>query len=50
MTETVRVGLLGCGNVGAPLVELVRTRGPEIETRTGLRLEVTRVAVRSASK
>ena len=50
MTETVRVGLLGCGNVGAPLVELLRTRGAEIEARTGLRLEVARVAVRSASK
>jgi homoserine dehydrogenase len=50
MTETVRVGLLGCGNVGAPLVELLRTRAAEIEARTGLRLEVARVAVRSASK
>ena len=50
MTETVRVGLLGCGNVGGPLVELLRTRASEIEARTGLRLEVARVAVRSASK
>jgi homoserine dehydrogenase len=50
MTETVRVGLLGCGNVGAPLVELVRSRADEIAARTGLRLEVTRVAVRSTSK
>jgi homoserine dehydrogenase len=46
----VRVGLLGCGNVGASLVELVRTRAGDIEARTGLRLEVARVAVRSTTK
>jgi homoserine dehydrogenase len=46
----VRVGLLGCGNVGAALVELVRTRADDIEARTGLRLEVARVAVRSTTK
>ncbi len=47
---TVNIGLLGCGNVGAALVELVRDRGDEIAARTGLRLAVTRVAVRSLSK
>jgi homoserine dehydrogenase len=46
----VRVGVLGCGNVGAPLVELIRTQAPTVEARTGLRLEVTRVAVRDISK
>ncbi len=46
----VNIGLLGCGNVGAALVELVRDRGDEIAARTGLRLAVTRVAVRSLSK
>jgi homoserine dehydrogenase len=50
MAETVRVGLLGCGNVGAPLVQLVRDAADGIAARTGLRLEITRVAVRSASK
>jgi homoserine dehydrogenase len=50
MGETVRVGVLGCGNVGAALVELLQTQGAEIEARTGLRLEVTRVAVRSVSR
>ena len=48
--ETVRVGLLGCGNVGAPLVELIRRRRDDIAARTGLRLEVTRVAVRSLAR
>jgi homoserine dehydrogenase len=46
----VRVGVLGCGNVGAPLVELIRAQGPTVEARTGLRLEVTRVAVRDLAK
>jgi homoserine dehydrogenase len=50
MNETVRVGLLGCGNVGAALVQLLRDQGDEIESRTGLRLELARVAVRSTSK
>ena len=48
--EPVRVGLLGCGNVGAALVELIRTRSDDIAARTGLALEVTRVAVRSVTK
>ena len=46
----VRVGVLGCGNVGAPLVELIGARGDTVEARTGLRLEVTRVAVRDLAK
>jgi homoserine dehydrogenase len=48
--EPVRVGLLGCGNVGAALVELIRTRSEDIAARTGLALEVARVAVRSITK
>jgi homoserine dehydrogenase len=45
--ERVRVGILGCGNVGAALVQLIDRRGPEIAARTGLDLTVSRVAVRS---
>ncbi|HKE74319.1 MAG TPA: homoserine dehydrogenase, partial [Acidimicrobiales bacterium] len=48
--EPVRVGLLGCGNVGAPLAELIERRSEDIAARTGLRLELTRVAVRSLAK
>jgi homoserine dehydrogenase len=48
--EPVRIGVLGCGNVGAALVEQVRTRADDIAGRTGLRLEIARVAVRSVSK
>ncbi len=50
VTNVVRVGVLGCGNVGAPLVQLIGERRDAIEARTGLRLEVARVAVRSIAK
>ncbi len=46
----VRVGLLGCGNVGASFVQLVEARRADIVKRTGLDLVVTRVAVRSLAK
>lgn len=50
MSNVVRIGVLGCGNVGAGLVRLVGERADAIEARTGLRLEITRVAVRNVSK
>jgi homoserine dehydrogenase len=46
----MRVGVLGCGNVGAALVGLVAESADAVEARTGLRLEVTRVAVRNVAK
>ena len=46
----VRVGVLGCGNVGGPLVALVAAQGDAIEARTGVRLEVVGVAVRDVAK
>jgi homoserine dehydrogenase len=48
--QTLRVGVLGCGNVGGPLVGLIAAQGPAIEARTGVRLEVARVAVRDLAK
>ena len=48
--ERVRIGLLGCGNVGAALVDLIDGRRDAIAARTGVFLEVTRVAVRSLAK
>jgi len=47
--EVVRVGLLGYGNVGGALVELLEGRRDVIQARAGLRLEVVRVAVRHPS-
>ncbi len=49
-SRTVRVGLLGCGHVGSALVRLITQHGDEIETRTGIRLVVTRVAVRNLAR
>ncbi|WCO67746.1 homoserine dehydrogenase [Iamia majanohamensis] len=46
----VRVGLLGCGNVGAALVGLVERRAAAIAGRSGVRLEVSRIAVRSLTR
>jgi len=48
--NVVRIGVLGCGNVGAAFVTLVTRQADEIEQRTGLRLEVRRVAVRNLSR
>jgi homoserine dehydrogenase len=48
--STVRVGVLGYGNVGAGVVALIGENGDTIAARTGLRLEVARVAVRDLSK
>jgi homoserine dehydrogenase len=50
MGRHVRIGVLGCGNVGAPFVGLVAERAKEIEARTGIQLEVVRVAVRNLSR
>jgi homoserine dehydrogenase len=50
VSDVVKVGLLGCGNVGGALIELLAERVDEIEDRIGLRLEVGKVAVRSASR
>jgi homoserine dehydrogenase len=48
--HAVRIGVLGCGNVGGAFVGLVAAQAKEIEARTGVRLEVARVAVRNLSK
>jgi homoserine dehydrogenase len=48
--STVRIGVLGYGNVGHALVALIGENGDTIAARTGLRLEVARVAVRDLAK
>ncbi|MGC9961871.1 MAG: homoserine dehydrogenase [Acidimicrobiales bacterium] len=45
----LRVGVLGCGNVGAAFVALVDSGAGAISGRTGIDLEVTRIAVRDLS-
>ncbi|MDA3031356.1 MAG: homoserine dehydrogenase [Actinomycetota bacterium] len=46
---SLKIGVLGCGNVGAALVELVEVQRAAVLARTGIDLTVTRVAVRNMS-
>jgi homoserine dehydrogenase len=46
----VRVGILGCGNVGSALVRLLADNEELIARRVGVRLHVTNVAVRDLGK
>jgi homoserine dehydrogenase len=48
--RTVRIGLLGCGTVGAALIRLLAEHGDDIAMRAGFRPEVTRVAVRDLAR
>jgi homoserine dehydrogenase len=43
----VRIGILGNGNIGAALVDLIETQAATIETRTGVPLEIAAVAVKA---
>ncbi len=46
----IEVGLLGCGNVGGALVELIDEQRAEIAARTGIELVVRHIAVHSTAK
>lgn len=46
----MRIGLLGFGTVGQALVTLIEERADEIAERTGVWLEIVRVALRDPSK
>ncbi|HEX4778045.1 MAG TPA: homoserine dehydrogenase [Acidimicrobiia bacterium] len=48
--ESVRIGLLGCGNVGSALVRLLDENAELIESRAGVHIEVGRVAVRNLAR
>ena len=48
--RVIRLGLLGCGNVGAAVIRVLDAHREDIATRAGCRLEVTRVAVRDAGR
>jgi homoserine dehydrogenase len=50
MGDVVRVGLLGCGNVGSALVRLVEEHADVLLARTGVSIEIGSVAVRDVSK
>ena len=48
--DAMRIGLLGCGNVGAAVARLLHDNSAEIAGRAGSRIEIARVAVRDLSK
>jgi homoserine dehydrogenase len=48
--RVVRVGMLGCGTVGAALARLLDDMGEDIRLRAGCRVEIARVAVRDPSR
>lgn len=50
MGEVVRIGILGCGNVGAAVIRMLAENAEEIGRRAGSSIEVTRVAVRDVGK
>ena len=50
MSKTVRLGLLGLGTIGRGVFRIVEENRELIERRTGVRLEVTRAAVRDLDK
>jgi homoserine dehydrogenase len=49
MVEPLRVGLLGCGNVGAAVVRMLHDNADDIARRAGARIEILSVAVRDLS-
>ena len=50
LDERVRVGILGCGNVGAALVQLIHDNADVLQERAGVRIEVAKVVVRDLGR
>jgi homoserine dehydrogenase len=48
--RVLRIGVLGCGTVGAAVVRLLEEHRGDISRRAGCRLEIARVAVRDPGK
>jgi homoserine dehydrogenase len=48
--HVVRVGMLGCGTVGAAVVRLLHDHAEDIALRAGVRVEVVKVAVRDPDR
>jgi homoserine dehydrogenase len=47
--HVVRIGVIGHGTVGAAFVKLVKQQSDTIAARSGVRLEIARVAVRNSA-
>ena len=50
MSKIIKIGFLGCGNVGGGVWRLLNDFAGDIEHRTGLRFEVRKVLVRNVNK
>ncbi|HEX2903305.1 MAG TPA: homoserine dehydrogenase [Jatrophihabitans sp.] len=50
MSNTVRVGLLGCGNIGTTFALTLQASADRLELLTGLRFELRRIVVRDPGK
>jgi homoserine dehydrogenase len=50
MSHHVRVGLIGCGNIGASFAGLLAERRADVRGTTGIDLELTRIAVKNLGK
>ncbi len=48
--EVVRIGLLGCGHVGSALARLLDENAELIESRAGVRIVVSKIAVRDLDR
>src|SRR2546430_1147486 len=48
--DPVRVGLLGCGNVGSAVARMLLDHADEVAARAGSNVEIVRVAVHNLSK
>ena len=45
--KPVRIGMLGCGNVGSQVARLLLADTEELSTRAGVKIELARIAVRT---
>lgn len=50
MAKPIKVGIVGCGTVGTAVVEILITKQKEIKEKSGVYLEVSKVAARDWSK
>ena len=48
--QIVRVGMLGCGNVGAAVARMLDEHAEDIAARTGVRVQLAKVAVREPGR
>jgi homoserine dehydrogenase len=48
--RVTRVGMLGCGTVGSAVARTLAAHGDDVARRAGVRIEITRVAVRDVAR